>query len=128
MEFFNRLFPQVFASGALRGQAADLFVDYRPDDTQTPARQKPGPTGACVELLQVQGPEQWTSQDWRREEAKNLGCYLAGLIHEQGVNPGHIAVLFRRLTQVDLYEDALNQAGVDYYTLRGRGLFCLPGD
>jgi ATP-dependent helicase/nuclease subunit A len=121
--FFNRVFPRVFSQGSRREQNPGVYVAYRQDDSQIPARTRPEPEGACVRVLQVQGDKEWQSQDWRREEAKHLGEYVAWLIQETGVDPGDIVVLFKRLTHVGLYEEGLIRAGVDYYTLRGRGYF-----
>jgi ATP-dependent helicase/nuclease subunit A len=123
VEFFNSLFPQVFSGGKHRQSNPAVYVDYRDDDAQQPARQRPGPSHGAVEVLLTDGPEDLSSEAWRREEANSLGQYIRGLIQEHGVEPGEIAVLFRRLTQAGLYEEGLNQAGVSYYTLRGRGYY-----
>ena len=124
VKFFNRLFPKVFSPGSNAQYDPSFYVEYRPDDKQTPSRTQPEPDLPCVEVLQVDSPEEITrAEDWRRREAEALGLYLRRLIDGHGVNPGDIALLFRRLTQVDLYEQGLSQAGVDYYTLRGRGFF-----
>ena len=124
VDFFNRLFPQVFLPGSKAQHEASFYVNFRPDDHQEPARQQPEPQGACVEVLGIE-PDQEVScaDEWRRLEAEALGAYIRDLIRNQGVKPGEIAVLFRRLTQVEQYEWGLNLAGVDFYTLRGRGFF-----
>ena len=122
--FFNRIFPLIFQPGPKAVHGPSFYVQYRQDDQQTPARQKAEPLGPCVELLQIEGPPELSSiDDWRRQEANALGLYIRRLIEEQQVEPGDIALLFRRLTQVEVYEQGLDQAGVEYYTLRGRGFF-----
>lgn len=39
------------------------------------------------------------------------------------VNYGHIAVLFRALTGVGIYENALRRAGIPYLTVQGKGFY-----
>ena len=41
----------------------------------------------------------------------------------RAVKPGDIAVLFRALTNVEYYEDALQRWGIDYYLVGGRAFY-----
>ncbi len=47
-------------------------------------------------------------------------------LFEQGYDPGDVAILCRAATSFAAYEDALEQAGVPYITLAGRGFFQRP--
>jgi len=126
VEFYNRLFEQVFLDNDLAGHAPLAFVEFSGDDAQEPGRKAPPPAHALVEVLEVAGAgdgERLAAEAWRRLEAKDLARYLSRLLWEEKIPPGHIAVLFRRLTQIGVYEDALRQAGVPFYTMRGRGFY-----
>lgn len=123
--FFNRLFPQVFSQDRHREHAPAAYVDFGPHDQQVPGRQDQGGP-PVLEVLDCRGlaaPEEKLSlAAWRRLEAQALAAHLRALV-ASGVQPGDIAVLFRQMTQVRLYEQALAQAGVGYYTLGGRGFY-----
>ncbi|MGD8564653.1 MAG: UvrD-helicase domain-containing protein, partial [Desulfarculaceae bacterium] len=124
VEFFNRLFGQVFEHTAAPYPESEVFVRFRPDDEQQPARSHPqGLYGHPLEIIKIPGPEDLPLAAWRELEAKALARYLKYLVEDKKVPPGHIAVLFRRLTQVKVYEQALSQAGIDYYTVRGQGYY-----
>ncbi|KMY67217.1 hypothetical protein AAU61_10045 [Desulfocarbo indianensis] len=126
VEFYNRLFEQVFLDNDLAGHAPLAFVDFSGDDAQEPGRKALPPEHPLVEVLEVAGAgdgERLAAEVWRRLEAKALARYLSRLLWEEKIPPGQIAVLFRRLTQIGVYEDALRQAGVPFYTMRGRGFY-----
>lgn len=117
--FFNRLFAQIFAGP---GQAElDHQVEFLPQDEQAAGTEPDGP--ARVEVLRVEGPEEKApAAYWRELEAGALAAHLAGL-RDQGVPLGDMAILFRRLTQVGAYEQALARAGLGSYTLGGRDFY-----
>ena len=128
IQFFNRLFKQVFRDAEHLERAPLAFVDFSQDDIQEPGREYTKPGGALVEVVEVDDPnddvdEKLAASDWRRLEAKAMASYLGRLINDNAVPAGDIAVIFRRLTQVGVYEDAFRGAGLNFYTVRGRGFF-----
>ncbi len=126
VEFFNRLFPVVFSDHDLAEHAPGAFVQWAGHDPQT-ARASYQPSAQPVlEVLDLAGlaPEEakLPLATWRRLEALHLAAHLGRLL-AAGAQPGDIALLFRKLSQVDIYEEALREAGLDYYTVRGRGFY-----
>jgi ATP-dependent helicase/nuclease subunit A len=59
----------------------------------------------------------------RELEARVLAGVVARLHAEEGVPWGHVAVLFRALTQVKAYEYALRRLEIPHYVVKGRGFF-----
>ena len=127
---FNRVFSEVLQSGENAEHAAEAYVEFDQRDQQEPGGIQPGePTDQVVEVIDCQGlasEETPSAAAWRALEARALAGYLRGLFTSGQYQPGQVAVLLRRLTQVGIYEEALRQAGVDYYTVRGRGFFACP--
>ena len=128
IQFFNRIFKQVFRDAEHIERAPLAFVDFSQDDIQEPGREHTKPADALVEVVEVADPNddvdgKSAASDWRRLEAKAIASYLGRLIDDKAVPAGDIAVIFRRLTQVGVYEDAFRGAGLNFYTVRGRGFF-----
>ncbi|MBU1274368.1 MAG: UvrD-helicase domain-containing protein [Proteobacteria bacterium] len=127
VEFFNRLFAQVLTPGPGQEHAPQAYVEYGPHDRQEPSGKKPGDLGdVVVELVDCKSllTEDKPSADAQRAvEARALAAYLRGLFDQSLYHPGQVAVLLRKLTQVGVYEEALRRAGVDFYTVGGRGFF-----
>ncbi|MCB2185169.1 MAG: UvrD-helicase domain-containing protein [Deltaproteobacteria bacterium] len=123
--FFNRLFPQVFAGGEGRQLLPRVYVDFLPEDEQTPANPGAEPTYPAVEVLDAAA---WGHADtslaaWRVHEARCLARHLAGLLERDEAQPGEMAVLFRRLSNVKVFEEAFREAGIEFYTVRGKGFY-----
>lgn len=125
VDFYNRLFSQVFVPDD--EQAADQrFVRFLPEDQQQPGgTQEPG-NPQPVEVLDCRNLAEEGNKlkvaAWRALEAEALAGHLAALIGPD-LGPGDIVLLFRRLTQVQVYEEAMGQAGLPYYTVRGSGFY-----
>ena len=123
--FYNRLFSRVFVPAA--EQAADeRFVRFLPEDEQAPGGTREPGDPRPVEMLDCRdlAPEEAKLKvaAWRALEAEALAGHLASLIGPE-LAPGDIVLLFRRLTQVQVYEEALGRAGLPYYTVRGSGFY-----
>jgi superfamily I DNA/RNA helicase len=80
-------------------------------------------------------PAQARARDRREAEAESLALHLARVLSgEAGVvvpegrspRPGEVAVLFRRLTQVAVFERAFRKAGVPIRLARGGGFHQAP--
>ncbi len=130
VHLFNRVFAEVLRPGENTEHAPEAYVEFDERDHQEPGGIQPGePTDQVVEIIDCRGragEERPSAAAWRALEARALAGYLAGLFQSGRYQPGQVAVLLRRLTQVGVYEEALRQAGVDYYTVRGRGFFACP--
>jgi len=123
VEFFNRLFDQVFAQGEHRQHAPHAYVDFRDDDRQRPGRAAGDFSGGpALELLHC-GDDDQNAEQRRAREATALAAHLAGLVADGQVRPGQIAILLRKLTAVRVYEEALRRQDLDFYTVKGKGFF-----
>ena len=126
LDFVNSLFGELFGASYTPLRAA------REQTTPRPA----------VELLWTPAPEpaeasakKVTVEDQRRAEAQALAARLRAMIDSgellvadkegqaRPVKPGDIALLFRALSNVALYEDALRSAGLDYYLVGGHAFY-----
>ena len=127
VEFFNRLFERILMPGDGQEHAPQAYVKYGTHDVQAPSGQKPGDPGeVVVELVDCAGlltQDKPSIAAQRAAEAQALAAYLRRLFDEGQYHSGQVAVLLRKLTQVGVYEEALRRAGVDYYTVRGRGFY-----
>lgn len=129
VHFFNRVFAQVFAVGERRESAPESWVDFRDDDIQAPAAgQEDAAQARLVEVLDCRGlgAAELPVAAWRLLEARALAAWLRAALASGRYQPGQVAILFRRLTSVEIYEEALREAGVDFYTVRGRGFYACP--
>lgn len=59
----------------------------------------------------------------RERDADQLVERIESLVSAPGVNFGDIAILFRALTGVWVYESALRRAGIPYLTVQGKGFY-----
>ncbi len=121
VEFFNRLFAKVFPdSDPGEGVTPTPFSE---DDRQQAAGGPEAPVGPALVVLRPQAPEGAPAAVMLQAEAQALARYLAGAFATGEARPGEVALLLRRLTQVGVFERELTRAGVEHYTVRGRGFF-----
>jgi ATP-dependent helicase/nuclease subunit A len=94
--------------------------------------------GPCVEFLWSERPEKALSGEGRSHEANILAKRIATMISDRerlvvergesgeelrAVRAGDVVLLFRSMTQVQIYEAALLAVGLDYYLVGGRAFF-----
>lgn len=88
----------------------------------------------CVELLWSAADDNDNAVDQRLKEAEGIASRISQmvdrgekLVREDGnlraVKRGDIVLLFRAMTHVHLYENALRRRGLDYYLVGGRAFF-----
>ncbi|HEX6983850.1 MAG TPA: UvrD-helicase domain-containing protein [Planctomycetaceae bacterium] len=113
---------------------APEIADYEPLEPADPVQHSPEP---CVEFLFCPAEDKEESaEDRRRREARWIARRLAELLADETprvldsqtkqlrrVKPGDVAILFRALSNVHLYEQALLEHGLDYYLAGGRAFF-----
>ncbi len=137
IRFFNALFEQVFkrdpllaidelnelgyveheASIAARGDEdapplVELLIDLRPDDNKD---------------------DPWSGEPPRARDAEQLASRIIKMVGRESISAGpkeqhhvryrDIALLFRAMTEVHLYESAFRRAGIPYVTVAGKGFY-----
>ncbi len=129
-----------FVNALFRDEIGPDYEALRPDHAQV------GPTPA-VEFLWAQEPEggdaapenaglqeEGETRRLRRLEADWIARRLRAMLDApekivwddeatREVRPGDVAMLFRSLPDVDLYEDALRRYGIDYYLVGGHAFY-----
>ncbi len=126
--WFNRLFEKVFGSPEREGV---YQAEHVPLEAGLARQRTAGP--AAVALCPPPGEpvKEWRSPAARRHEAAYLaravrasvdgGLALPGA--PDGLSYGSFAFLFRALTDVDIYEEALEAEGVPYRVLGGKHFY-----
>ncbi|TWT77031.1 ATP-dependent helicase/nuclease subunit A [Posidoniimonas polymericola] len=122
LEFVNELFAPLFGA------------DYLP---LRPARPQVGPKPA-VQFLWSDAPPETNAEAGRRAEAQRVAVHVRQLLDDptprvaervdgewtaRRVLPGDIAILFRALGDVQHYEQALRDAGVDHHLIGGHAFY-----
>jgi ATP-dependent helicase/nuclease subunit A len=105
--------------------------DYAPMAPNRAASDAP-----CVEFLCVTLPGPSSMADLRREEADRIAAHISALlapgspprVHGKDgalrpAAPGDFALLFRGMSHVGIYEDALRRAGIPYTLSSGAGFY-----
>lgn len=103
IEFLNGFFENLFDKDYERMDP----VDEAPSD------------GHCVEFILTSGTD---SYDWRREEAKRISERILDL-RGRGYRFGDMAVLMRSRGFMYVYESALRESNIPYYSTSGGGFF-----
>jgi ATP-dependent helicase/nuclease subunit A len=131
LHFVNALFCDAFSSADAR---------YEP----LHAKRERTTKRACVEFLWTVDPEKYNrkipgaAQEARRKEAQAIARRLTRLLDPnceeklvvdkqsgelRRARPGDVAILFRALSDVRLYEEALREQGLDYYLVGGHAFY-----
>jgi ATP-dependent helicase/nuclease subunit A len=127
IEFFNVFFTDL-ANGS-----GGLDWQYGNQDRQKAHRSDRYP-GPGVLVLYFSGGK--TAREQRELEGKGIAAYLQDLFAGRRgvlagdagktVEPRDVAILLRRFTHLQAYEKALKQAGLPFYTVRGKGFYHCP--
>lgn len=109
LEPVNDLFDRVFEQRP-RVQPANVRLAVRPN--RRPASVDPG---VRLHVVGPSGAEPFDSMEATRAEAEALAQWLReDLLAGPAMKPGHVALLFRKLTQAEVYLDALRRHGLSY--------------
>jgi ATP-dependent exoDNAse (exonuclease V) beta subunit len=109
----------VFAAGG-----GALGVPFGPEDRLLPMREE-GDRPAAELLEDPPGAADAGSEERRVLEARAVAARVAELV-AGGRRPADVALLFRRLTHVAVFERALREAGLPVRVARGGGFFQAP--
>jgi ATP-dependent helicase/nuclease subunit A len=129
LHFTNALVGSRFAGANPRWQQTGL-EDYVPLEANRP-QLNPGP---CVEFLWSPREEKDLATQARTQEADWIARRIAAMVRNREkliaekselrpVKAGDVVLLFRAMTNVELYEAALRHYGLDYYLVGGRAFF-----
>ena len=130
IKFFNYLFARVFHPGedvpsVSEEELAKLgYVAHQPSE----ARREPKDDGPLVELLVATQtrPEDYKpfDRDFRELDAIQLANRIIALKKENDqLKYNDIALLFRAMTEVHIYELVFRRAHIPYQTVLGRGFY-----
>ena len=81
--------------------------------------------GLPVEVLIVRGERGTEKEDLRKSEAEAVVAKIGEIVREESRDHGDIAMLFRSMSFVWIYELALRNAGIPYTLLKGGRYFGL---
>ncbi|MDI3280093.1 MAG: UvrD-helicase domain-containing protein [Bacillota bacterium] len=127
LAFVNLVGRYVFQGRAAAGGAeAGRTETAAAWEEGVPGRPGPlaNPGSPVAELLLV--PQSGTAEERRAAEAEAVAGRIEELVREEGRQYREIALLFRTLADVGLYERALRRRGIPYLVAGGRGLYQRP--
>ena len=128
--FFNHLFPRLFRvpddipSSEYRNLGQLGYVTHEPSEPKRELRDE----GPLVEMLVTTKPsladDPRAEQDSRVLDAQQVARRILALKRTSPeLKYGDIALLFRAMTQVGIYESVFRRANIPYQTVLGRGFY-----
>ncbi|HYL97904.1 MAG TPA: UvrD-helicase domain-containing protein, partial [Blastocatellia bacterium] len=136
IHFFNHLFPGIFAAeaGLEEVELAELgYVEHEPG---VPYRETEDPPPLAEILIDSGEGEENPERQPRERDARQIAWRMVQLAaggrgELKNLPPvrrfkfGDIAILFRAMTEVPIYEAELRRAGIPYQTVQGKGFYDL---
>jgi ATP-dependent helicase/nuclease subunit A len=129
INFFNYLFPRLFqvpedVPTELLHSLGELgYVDH---ETSLPKRENEmeGPLVELMVATRKLGERDLREQDSRERDAQQLANRIKSMIETtEGLLYSDIALLFRAMTYVSVYETTFRRASIPYQTILGRGFY-----
>jgi ATP-dependent helicase/nuclease subunit A len=128
--FFNHLFPRLFQvpddipSSEYKNLGQLGYVTHEPSEPRRELRDE----GPLVEMLVTTKPsladDPRAEQDSRVLDAQQVARRILALKRSSPeLKYGDIALLFRAMTQVQIYESVFRRANIPYQTVLGRGFY-----
>lgn len=132
VQSFNRIFEAIMRRE--NDLARDYSVEFEAMDAHRPTEFLDLPP---VHMIVIRKPEdvEMDTAERRRWEAIEIGRHIKNMVDNEmpvynkregiyrPVTYDDVAILFRAMTNVNLYEDAFQQMGIPYLTVAGRGYF-----
>jgi ATP-dependent helicase/nuclease subunit A len=133
VQAFNRIFDAIMQreDGLARGYS----VEFAAMDANRPSEELDHQPVHIITIPKPDDVENWKAEDGRRWEAVEIGRHIKNMVDNdvpvynkrkgiyQPITYDDVAILFRAMTNVNLYEDAFQQMGIPYLTVAGRGYF-----
>ena len=133
INFFNFLFARFFQPGEVRkeDQAELGFVDHEPSVGKREARDTPPLVELMVDRLAGEDDPRISqisnlksqSQTARERDARQLVQRIISLTESGSFEYRDIALLFRAMTDVPVYEGEFRRAGIPFQTVLGKGFY-----
>jgi ATP-dependent helicase/nuclease subunit A len=128
--FFNFLFSRLFSvpediSEQERGSLHELgYVAHEPGEAKRELKDQ-GPLVEFLVTTRVSTEDDTKSeQDSRLLDAQQVALRIKSIMRaDPDLNYSNFALLFRAMTQVQLYESAFRRANIPYQTVLGRGFY-----
>lgn len=135
IDSFNFLFAQIFKTRAAisESELGQLgYVEHEPSRPERGTEHDPPLVELLVSILTESEKSAGESEDAedrgelpgvRERDATQIVERIKALVDFGSFNFGDIAILFRALTGVWVYESALRRAGIPYLTVQGKGFY-----
>jgi ATP-dependent helicase/nuclease subunit A len=134
INFFNYLFAKFFQAGeeVAKAERAELgFVEHEPSEARREARDQPPLVELMIDTLSGEDDPK-SQQTLRERDAKQLVKRIIALtdgeaVHSAVASPAFeyrdLALLFRAMTDVPVYEAEFRRAGIPFQTVLGKGFY-----
>ena len=137
IRFFNFLFDRVFERDLALASDELNELGYVEHEASVAARDDEDPP-PLVELLIDLRPDNneddpWSEEPPRARDAEQLAARVISMVASESISAGEqgtrelryrdIALLFRAMTEVHIYESAFRRAGIPYVTVQGKGFY-----
>lgn len=135
IDSFNFLFAQIFKTRAAisESELGQLgYVEHEPSSPERGTEHDPPLVELLVSILPESERSAGKSEETedrgelpgvRERDATQIVERIKALVDSGSFNFGDIAILFRALTGVWVYESALRRAGIPYLTVQGKGFY-----
>jgi ATP-dependent helicase/nuclease subunit A len=97
--------------------------DYQPGYIELKSWRKPSQAGASVTLLRPRQLLKVSAEELRQTEATAIAHYLRQQVTSGSFRWGDVALLFRSFTGIETYGDVLQQHGVPFRVIGGKGYY-----
>lgn len=142
ISFLNFLFERVFNPGDAMppDDLAELgYVAHEPSVAARADQDPPPLVELLIDAREGDPEDEWSQHKPRERDAEQLASRIISLVGKESISarddvaagPGakrpvryrDIALLFRAMTEVHIYESAFRRAGIPYLTVDGRGFY-----
>ena len=141
INFFNYLFARFFQSGEVTDKAelSELgFVEHEPSEARREARDQPPLVELMIDTLSAEDdPKKQQTERERdakqvvtrilelttRSSEQEIGRFGRGAAPARAFEYRDIALLFRAMTDVPVYEAEFRRAGIPFQTVLGKGFY-----